>query len=166
MAMISTREIEKIQADKARDQRTIENLREGKKKKGLAETGLAVLEAAGAAGVVGFIRGTVEKSGKPFSIPGTPIDIEALTALGLVGSAAFGAWGRRYNDHVLHAGLGVLGHYTGQVARGLGAGKPFSPVVGMLPAYTGMEQRAFAQAPFVGQDADSELAQALANAGV
>lgn len=161
MAMISTREIEKIQDDKARDQKTIANLRSGKEKRSMKKAGFAVLEAAGAAGVVGFIRGTVEKSGRPFAIPGTPIDIEGLTALGLVGSSVFGLWGK-YNDDILNAGLGVLGHYSGQVARGLGAGKPFSPVIGMLPSHTGVGMLPTFDPTFVGQSAESELAQALA----
>ncbi len=164
MPMISDAQIARLQDDKARDQRTISNLRSGRDKKTMTKQGFAVLEAAGAASVVGFIRGTIEKSGRPFAIPNTPVDIEALVALGLLGSAVFGAWGK-YNEDVLHAGLGVIGHYSGQLARGVGAGRPFSPIVGMLPQHTGgIGMLPTFDPTFVGRggSAESELAAALA----
>lgn len=118
-----------------------------------------VAEAAGAAGAMGYLRGMREKDGKDFNIPYTTIDIELVTALGLVGTAMFDLYGK-YDPDALAAGIGLLAHYSGQVGRNWGKTGSFGLVAG---AYGGNPLLA---AGMVGVAPHSALASALGQSGL
>lgn len=88
-----------------------------------------VAECVGAAGLVGFVRGKVEKSGKAFVIPNTEIDGELVIGLGLVGASLLDMFGK-YDQDVQNAGVGVLAHYAGQMARNMAVKGEFTAIAG------------------------------------
>lgn len=90
-----------------------------------------VMEVVGAAALIGFIRGKVEKGGeRQFVIPKTSIDGELVLGLGLVGSSLMDLFGK-YDQDVQNAGVGILAHYVGQVARNWGSKGEFGMVAGL-----------------------------------
>lgn len=111
-----------------------------------------VAESVGAAALVGFARGKVEASGKQFTIPGTEIDGELALGLALLGSSMLDMFGK-YDQDVQNAGVGVMAHYVGQVARSWGKTGSFSAVAGvgggMLGGHVGSDPLAAALANIV-----------------
>lgn len=99
------------------------------------------LEVVGAAALMGFVRGKMEKDGKSFVVPGTSIDIELATGLALAGAGLMDAFGK-YDQDAMMAGYGMLAHYMGQVGRTYGKTGEFSTVagdfVGALPGSMGV----------------------------
>jgi len=160
MPFMSPAQVGRLESHVARQETTIANLKKRGKAEQAAGVALQVLEGAGAAGIVGFIRGTVEKSGKPFALG--PVDMELAIGGGLVLAAGFKLFGK-YDEHVLNMGVGVLSHYAGQMGRAMGKGQPLTPVIGMLPDHVGMNPT-FVGRGQIGQGgyASSDLAAALA----
>lgn len=89
-----------------------------------------VAEAVGAAAVVGFIRGKVEARGNAFVIPNTTIDGELVLGTLLLGASLMDMFGK-YDQDVQNAGMGVMAHYLGQVARNWGKSGEFGMVAGV-----------------------------------
>lgn len=158
MPFMSETQATRLQAAFAAKEAQIANLKKKGKLERAGEIGFQVIEGVGAAGLVGFLRGTVEKNGKQFAIG--PVDVELLIGVALVGASAFKLFGK-LDQHVLNMGCGVLAHYAGQMGRAVGKGMTISSsVVGMLPEY---------EPPFVGRHAlgvgsmsSRDLASALA----
>jgi hypothetical protein len=117
-----------------------------------------VAEAAGFAGLLGFLRGMREKDGKDFNIPYTTIDIELVTSMGLIGTAMFDLYGK-YDPDALAAGIGALSHYAGQVGRNWGKTGQFGLVAGYHP-------NPLLNAGISGVSPHSSLAAALGQSGL
>lgn len=96
------------------------------------------LEIVGAAGLMGYVRGLMEKNGKDFVIPGTNIDLELVAGMGLVGAGMMDLLGK-YDDDALMLGYGCLAHYAGQMARNSAKEGAFTMVAGdgQLPMFAG-----------------------------
>lgn len=107
-----------------------------------------VAESVGAAALVGFVRGKVEATGKAFVIPNTTVDGELVLGLGLVGASLLDVFGK-YDQDVQNAGVGVLSHYVGQVARNWGTKGEFSAVAGHGQLGVGADPLAAALAQIV-----------------
>lgn len=74
-------------------------------------------EALGAAALMGYFRGQREQQGKTFNLTDKlEVDIELAAGLGLMGCAYMNVFGK-YDEDFASAGLGLLSHYVGQVAR-------------------------------------------------
>jgi hypothetical protein len=89
-------------------------------------------EIVGAAALIGFARGYMEKEGpnkREFVVPGTSIDIELVAGLALSGAALMDLFGK-YDQDVANVGYGILAHYVGQVGRNWGKSGSFSLVAG------------------------------------
>jgi hypothetical protein len=89
---------------------------------------MRVAEIVGGAAASGFIRGRREKEGKDFNLPGTTIDMELLSGLGLSAAAMFEVFGK-YDEDALNVGGGMLAHYAGQVFRNYGKTGNMTPLV-------------------------------------
>lgn len=87
------------------------------------------LEVVGAPTVLGFVRGKMEKDGKPFVIPGTQIDIELALGMALAGAGLMDAFGK-YDQDAMMCGYGMLAHYGGQLGRNYGRTGEFSLIAG------------------------------------
>lgn len=141
---------------------------------------------AGAAGF-GFARGWYEDQATgAWNLPHTTIDVELAAILLLVGVALLGVYYRPiqpYAQHAANVGAGILGHYTGQLARkaaktrkatgkwgkfSLVAGVPGVggidgyPGIGELPQY---DPHSYNPTQFSGVT-DDAVASALASSGV
>lgn len=86
-------------------------------------------EAAGAAAVMGYIRGMLEKQGKTMNIPYTTFDVEPVLAAAICATAMLDMYGK-YSTDALAAGIGMASHYAGQVARNWGKTGQFTLVAG------------------------------------
>lgn len=86
-------------------------------------------EAVGAAGAVSFVRGKLEAADGTWDLPGVPVDIESLIGAGLVVGSFFKLFGT-YDDDAGAAGVGILSHYCGQVARKWSKTGNFSHIAG------------------------------------
>ncbi len=136
MPIISEAGLAKIESTLATKDKTISKLKEKSVVMDAASTGIGLMEAAGAAGITGFIRGHFEKSGKPFAVG--PVDIELGLGVGLLGLSFWKGGVGKYASDVRMLGFGILSHYSGQLGRAMGKGQAFSPVIGMLPDHVGM----------------------------
>lgn len=145
---------------------------------------LVLGEAGLAASAFGFTRGWYEDQATgAWNIPHTTIDIELATVLLLVGVALLGVYYKPfvpYAQHAANAGAGILGHYTGQLARraaktrkatgkwgkfSLVAGVPGIdgvPGIGELPQY---DPNSYNPTQF-SSATDDAVAAALASSGV
>lgn len=95
---------------------------------GKTESLKAVGEATLAAGAVGYMRGKFQKDGGVWEVMG--VDIELLIGLALVGIPLSGIKTGLPNRDLENAGIGVLSHFVGQVARGYATTKNFRLVAG------------------------------------
>lgn len=87
-------------------------------------------EALGAAAIMGYLRGQREEQGKAFNITDKlEVDIELAAGLGLMGAAYMNMFGK-YDEDFASAGLGLLSHYVGQVARNSAKANSMSWVAG------------------------------------
>lgn len=141
-------------------------------------------EAGAAAAAFGFARGWYEDQATgAWNIPHTTVDVELATILLLVGVALLGVYYRpvqAYAQHAANAGAGIIGHYTGQLARkaaknrkatgkwgkfSMVAGVPGIdgvPGIGELPQY---DPTSYNPTQFSGVN-DDAVASALASSGV
>lgn len=127
MAFINDRQLATLQTyvDKTKQRAT--KAREKAEEK--AGEMINVLEAAGAAGAMGYARGKFEQADGSWNVPGTKIDIELAVGLAGVGAVFFDLFGK-YDEHVLSASNGILAHYSGQVARKWAKTGKFSMIAG------------------------------------
>lgn len=91
---------------------------------------IGTMEAVGAAGVVGFLRGKMEKPDGSWFVPGTPIDWELVAGGSLVITGMVGTVLGRYSDDAINAGNGILAHYVGQLGRKMAKEGKFSLIAG------------------------------------
>lgn len=148
---------------------------------------LVLGEAGLAAATFGFTRGWYEDQATgAWNIPHTTIDVELAAILLLVGVALLGVYYRPlvgYAQHAANAGAGILGHYTGQLARkaaktrkATGKWGKFSliagvPGVGGIDGYPGIgelpqyDPNSYNPTQFSGVT-DDAVAAALASSGV
>ena len=133
--MISDRQAAMLQDRFARQEGTIDKLKKQKARERVTGMAFQVGEAFLGALGTGFIRGKLEASGKTFALG--PVDGELVIAALLIGAGATKYFGK-YGEHLMNAGVGVLGHYAGQMGRALGSGKQLNgTVIGMLPEHVG-----------------------------
>ena len=86
--------------------------------KGRKNVLMAVGEAAGAAGVMGYLRGNAEKKNEPFTF--MEMDIELLAGVALVGLPISGLVKGKLPvpaGDLVNIGMGILAHYAGQLGR-------------------------------------------------
>lgn len=134
--MISERELAKLENHVTKQDSMISRLKKSSIAQDSVAVGIGLLEAAGAAGVTGFMRGHFEKNGKTFAVG--PVDIELGMGVGLLGLSFWRKGVGKYAGDVRMAGFGILSHYTGQLGRAIGKGTPItSTVIGMLPDHVG-----------------------------
>lgn len=163
MPFIADRQLAIVQSNLARKDDTIDKLKRQKAREQIAGLGFQVGEAFLGALGVGFVRGKLEKDGKAFALG--PVDGELLIAGGLIFAGAMPKWFGKYGEHLLNAGIGVLGHYAGQMGRSMGKGVAFSPVIGMLPDHVGHDPTYVGRSSLGahhGVGAANDLASALA----
>jgi hypothetical protein len=163
MPMISEAQLAIVQNKLASKDNAIDKLKAQKARERIAGLGFQVGEAFLGALGVGFVRGKLEKDGKAFALG--PVDGELLIAGGLIFAGAMPKWFGKYGEHLLNAGVGVLGHYAGQMGRALGKGQTFTPVIGMLPDHVGMDPTYVGRSSLGahrGVGAANDLASALA----
>lgn len=162
MPFISDNQLAIVQSNLSKKDATIDKLKGQKARERIAGLGFQVGEAFLGALGVGFVRGKLEKDGKVFALG--PVDGELLIAGGLIFAGAMPKWFGKYGEHLMNAGIGVLGHYAGQMGRSMGKGVAFSPVIGMLPDHVGMDPTYVGRAAMGGRSvgAANDLASALA----
>ena len=158
---------------------------ERKLEKALVMNKFLILGEAGfGAAAFGFTRGWYEDQATgAWNIPNTTFDIELATVLLLAGVALLGVYYRpltAYAQHAANVGAGIMGHYTGQLARkaaktrkATGKWGKFSmvsgvpgvdgvPGIGELPQY---DPTSYSPTQFSAPYADS-VAASLASSGV
>lgn len=86
-------------------------------------------EALGSAAIMGFLRGKYEQADGTFNLPYVAVDAELAVGLGLMGGAYLNLFGK-FDEDFASAGLGILSHYVGQVARKTAKTGSFSMVAG------------------------------------
>lgn len=164
MPFISDNQLAIVTSNLAKKDSAIEKLKGQKARERIAGLGFQVGEAFLGALGVGFVRGKLEKDGKAFALG--PVDGELLIAGGLIFAGAMPKWFGKYGEHLMNAGIGVLGHYAGQMGRAMGKGvMPSNSIIGMLPDHVGMDPTYVGRAAFGahhGVGAASDLASALA----
>lgn len=135
MPFMSDAQVARLQSHVAAKDTQISNLKKKARYEKAAGIAFQVGEGAVGAGLVGFLRGTVEKNGKQFALG--PVDVELLLGLGFIGAGAFKLFGK-LDEHIINIGCGILAHYTGQIGRAMGRGQAInSSVIGMLPEHVG-----------------------------
>lgn len=121
MPTITTTELQSITSAIASRDAKIDRANQKLEKVLVLNKFLVLGEAGAAAAAFGFARGWYEdQTTGAWNIPHTTIDIELATILLLVGVALLGVYYKpfvNYAQHAANAGAGVLGHYTGQLAR-------------------------------------------------
>lgn len=127
MAFINDRQLATLQTYVDRTKNSASKAKEKAQEK--AGEMISVMEAAGAAGAMGYARGKFEQADGSWNVPGTKIDMELAIALGGIGAVFFDLFGK-YDEHVLSASNGILAHYTGQVARKWAKTGQFSSIAG------------------------------------
>lgn len=140
---ISDGELAVIKNNMVRDKRENERLKDKLARVAKESKVVTIGEGLAGAGIVGYARGRLEdKATGAWNVPGTTVDIEMLTVLGLAGVALAGdALGlKKWTGHAANVVTGVGGHYFGQVMRKWAATGNFSliagsPRVGTLPQY-------------------------------
>lgn len=132
----------------SRDHRIVKS-EEARKRDSVVNKGLAVGEALLGAFGFCYLRGQMEDPNTgAWNVPGTSVDVEAITFLGLT-AAAFAAQyykpAAAYGNHVAYVAAGIGGHYAGQLGRKMGRTGKFSlvagvPGIGGVPGVGGLPQ--------------------------
>lgn len=148
-------------------------LREQLKSKATQDNAVVLACATAGAAGFGYLRGRLEGPSGAWNIPGTSIDYEAvacvgLTALALGGGMVSKAF-KKFEGPATSVAAGVLGHYSGQLARKFAKGGEFSMTAGvghMLPSPgAGARSLSFDRTQRSSPHADP-IAAALAQSGV
>ena len=129
MPFISNTELAKVENLMARSDSQKDKAKALEKR--AKEKGIAAAEGIGAAAVLGAIRGKMEAAGQKFVIPGTDLDIQMVTGLGLMAAATFKAFGK-YSDDAFNAGLGISAAYGFSIGRQFGKTGKVNLVAGEL----------------------------------
>lgn len=152
MPFISDTGLARVQSALTNANTKVERLKEKYKKEETIRDLKMTGEALGSAAIMGYLRGYYEKDQKPFNLPYIDVDAELAVGLALMGGAYLNLFAK-YDEDFASAGLGILSHFVGQVARNnakSAKGSGFSLVAG-------------GGADFIGQeDPNDALARALA----
>jgi len=93
-------------------------------------------EALGSAAIMGFLRGKYEQADGTFNLPYVAVDAELAVGMALLGGAYLNLFGK-FDEDFASAGLGVMSHYVGQVARKTAKTGTFSMIAGGGPQMIG-----------------------------
>ena len=91
----------------------------------------AVGEATLAAGAIGYMRGKYQKADGAWEFMG--VDIELALGLALVALPLSGLKTGLPNKDLSNAGLGIMSHFVGQMARGYATSGKFRLIAGNAP---------------------------------
>jgi hypothetical protein len=86
-------------------------------------------EALGSAAIMGFLRGKYEQADGTFNLPYVAVDAELAIGMALLGGAYLNLFGK-FDEDFASAGLGVMSHYVGQIARKTAKTGTFSMIAG------------------------------------
>lgn len=89
-------------------------------------------EALGSAAIFGFLRGKYEQADGTFNLPYLAVDAELAVGMALLGCSYLNMFGK-YDEDFASAGLGIMSHYVGQVARKTAKSGSFSMIAGSAP---------------------------------
>lgn len=122
MPMLTNTELAKVQSTLQAKDSAIDRLRKAASDSQVMDIGLKIVETVGAAAVAGGVRAKFEDANGAWNIPNTSVDIEMVSGIVLIALAFFadtkqGAAFKKAKPHLLNAGVGVLAHYAGQIAR-------------------------------------------------
>jgi len=138
MPIISESQIARIQTAMDQKDRQNASLRQ-KLREGLqVDKTVQVIEVIGSGALAGAARAKFEKADGSFNIGTTSIDIEfaagvTLVALGYFAGTKAGKSLKKAENHLMNAGMGVMAHYAGQVARNSIKGGKFTAIAGSNP---------------------------------
>lgn len=148
-----------------------------RQKESVVNKGLAVGEAL--LGSFGFcyLRGQMEDPNTgAWNVPGTTVDVEAITFLGLTAGAFAAMYHKKtapFSNHIAFLAAGIGGHYAGQLGRKMGRTGKFSlvagvPGIGGVPGIAGLPQydpNSYNPTQFSAPYAD-EVEDSLASSGI
>lgn len=129
MPFISDTALAKVQTAMTNANTRYEKLKEKYQKEETIRDMKMTGEALGSAAIMGFLRGKYEQADGTFNLPYVAVDAELAVGLGLLGGAYLNLFGK-YDEDFASAGLGVLAHYVGQVARKTAKTGSFTMVAG------------------------------------
>lgn len=129
MPFISDTALAKIQNAMTATNTRMEKIREKYQKQETIRDMKMTGEALGSAAIMGFLRGKYEQADGTFNLPYVAVDAELAAGLGLLGGAYLNFFGK-YDEDFASAGLGILSHYVGQVARKTAKTGQFTMVAG------------------------------------
>lgn len=150
-----------------------QRLKDQLKSKATQDNAVVLAFAGGGATAFGYLRGRLEAATGAWNIPGTTIDYEAVAVVALASLALGGGMiskgFKKFEGPATYVCAGVLGHYTGQLARKFAKSGSFSLVAGdygMLPSPgDGNRSLSYRQTQYGSPYADP-IASALAESGV
>lgn len=116
MPFISDTGLARVQSALTSANSKVERLKEKYKKEETIRDMKMTGEALGSAAIMGYLRGYYEKQNKPFMLPYINVDAELAVGLALMGGAYLNLFAK-YDEDFASAGLGILSHYVGQIAR-------------------------------------------------
>src|SRR4030042_1106942 len=116
MPFISDTALARIQGAMTTANTRVEKLKEKYSKQETIRDMKMTGEALGSAAIMGFLRGKYEQADGTFNLPYIAIDAELSAGALLLGGAYLNLFGK-YDEDFASAGLGILSHYVGQVAR-------------------------------------------------
>lgn len=160
---------EQVNSQRALAQRLKEQL-----KTKATQDNAVVLGTAGAGAIAfGYLRGRLEAANGAWNVPGTTIDYEAIAVVALgafaLGGGMISKSLKKFEGPATHVCAGVLGHYTGQLARKFAKSGSLSLVAGgfgMLPSPGAGEQSSGYRQTQRGAPYADPIASALAESGV
>lgn len=129
MPIISEQALAKIQSAMTAANTRVERWKEKMKKDETYRDIKMTGEALGSAAIMGFLRGKYEQPDGTFNLPYVAFDAELAAGLALIGCSYANLFGK-YDEDFASAGLGILSHYVGQVARKTAKSGQFSMVAG------------------------------------
>lgn len=116
MPFISDTGLARVQSALTSANSKVERLKEKYKKEETIRDMKMTGEALGSAAIMGYLRGYYEKQNKQFMLPYINVDAELAVGLALMGGAYLNLFAK-YDEDFASAGLGILSHYVGQIAR-------------------------------------------------
>jgi hypothetical protein len=137
---ISESQMAKLKEKFAQGKASLSNYKKRMTREKKSDQVFQVATAVGAAGAMGFLRGKQEDASGVWNVPVVKMDVEMIAGVAAVGAGFFEVLGDKMSTHALNAGVGILAHYGGQVARKFAKTGDFSqvagsPEIGALPGY-------------------------------
>ena len=129
MPFISDTALAKVQGAMTAANTRYEKLKEKYQKEETIRDMKMTGEALGASAIMGFLRGKYEKADGTFNLPYVAVDAELAVGVALLGGAYLNAFSK-YDEDFASAGLGILSHYIGQIARKSAKGQGFTMIAG------------------------------------